>query len=491
MGRVSKSTKREPSKPLAVVAARIVQEALNEDVEFNTLARLASSDPGFAARVVATVNSGAFGLARQVSDVTQASKLIGVRGLRNLALSLVVSDMVPVGEDGGVLLANSLRRGVAARLIAEALSQKQLDEFFTSGLFLEIGILHGARNDLTLSGEIARVPSAHRPAYERACGRADHMQVGYALAVSFKLPAEVAEAVLHHHDPQPPASGIIARIAWAAERVAGAFEAADLQRGREEALTAFGTIGVAPKAAEEILARIPELVSEAASAFERELPSQETLDGLVQQANRRLVDMNRTYERLLRQLEQLVADNDQLTAQLRRANEELSSLAATDALTGLANRRSFEDAMKRDLSRAQRTGTPLSVLIIDVDHFKSVNDTYGHQIGDFVLKRIADVLRATLRTGDLPARWGGEEFVALLPGSPIDGAKIAAERIRTMLEQTLMATQGKQFKVTASLGVAAFGGSASPEAGAELIAKADAALYEAKRTGRNKVVLAR
>jgi diguanylate cyclase (GGDEF)-like protein len=485
------TTKREPSKPLAVVAARIVQEALNEDVEFNTLARLASSDPGFAARVVATVNSGAFGLARQVSDVTQASKLIGVRGLRNLALSLVVSDMVPVGEDGGVLLANSLRRGVAARLLAEALSQRQLDEFFTAGLFLEIGILHGARNDLTLSAEIARVPSAHRPAYERACGRADHMQVGYALAISFKLPAEVAEAVLHHHDPRPPAAAIFARVTWAAERVAGAFEAADLSLGREEALTAMAAIGVSPKAAEGVLARIPELVSEAASAFERELPSQESLEGLVQQANRRLVDMNRTYERLLRQLEQLVADNEQLTAQLRRANEDLSNLAATDSLTGLANRRSFEDSMKRDLSRAQRTAQPLCVLIVDVDHFKSVNDTYGHQVGDFVLTRVADVLRAALRTGDMPARWGGEEFVAILPGSTLEGGRIAAERIRSMLEQTLMATVGKSFHVTASLGVAEFTGAATPDAGVALVARADAALYEAKRSGRNKVVLAK
>src|SRR5215510_5113697 len=119
-----KKPAKDQSQPLAIVAARIVQEALNEDVDFNTLAQLAASDPGFAARVVATVNSGAFGLARQVSNIAQACKLIGVRGLRNLALSLVVSDMVPVGPDANVLLANSLRRAVAARLIGEALGER-------------------------------------------------------------------------------------------------------------------------------------------------------------------------------------------------------------------------------------------------------------------------------------------------------------------------------------------------------------------------------
>lgn len=487
---MAKATKRDASKPLAVVAARIVQEALNEDVEFETLSRLAASDPGFAARVVATVNCGAFGLARQVSDVAQACKLIGVRGLRNLALSLIVSDMVPVGEDGQVLLANSLRRGVTARLIAEALQQRQLDEFFTAGLFLEIGILHGARSDLSLSAEIARMPSAHRPAYERACGRQDHMQIGAALARSFKLPPEMADAVLYHHAAAVPTNGIISRVAWVAERFAGAFEAADLQRGHQDALAAAKAVGLQPPVAEDILSKIPQLVSEAASAFMRDLPTQENLDALMQQANRRLVDMNRTYERLMRQLEQLVADNEQLTDKLRHANDELSKLAATDPLTGLANRRSFDDALKRDISRAQRTGEPLCVLILDVDHFKVINDTHGHGFGDFVLTRIGDVLRSALRQGDFPARWGGEEFVALLPASPADGGKVVAERIRVTLEQTPIVAHGKTIRVTASFGVAEFVKDASADPIRPLIERADAALYEAKRTGRNKVVVA-
>ncbi|HET6331686.1 MAG TPA: diguanylate cyclase [Polyangiales bacterium] len=491
LAEVAKPSKREPSKPLAVVAARIVQEALNEDVDFATLARLAGSDPGFAARVVATVNSGAFGMSRQVSDVTQACKLIGVRGLRNLALSLVVSDMVPVGEDGAVLLANSLRRAVAARLIAEAIGERSLDEFFTMGLFLEIGILHGARTELAVSGEIARMPSAHRPAYERACGRQEHMHIGAALARSFKLPTEMGDAVLHHHAPAPPATGTLVRVGWAAERIAGAFEAADLERGREDAFAAAKAIGVPLAAVEGILARVPELVSETASAFNRELPTQESLESLVQDANRRLVDMNRTYERLLHQLEQLVSEKEQLTTQLRHVNDELSRLAGTDSLTGLANRRVFVDALRRDLSRAQRTSQPLSVLILDVDHFKSVNDTYGHAVGDVVLTRLAEVLRSTLRNGDLAARWGGEEFVALLPGSAIDGAKIAAERIRTALEQVEMSAPVANFRVTASFGVATIPvGAATPQEAPTLMERADAALYEAKRGGRNKVVAA-
>jgi diguanylate cyclase (GGDEF)-like protein len=375
-------------------------------------------------------------------------------------------------------------------LIAEALQQRQLDEFFTAGLFLEIGILHGARSDLSLSAEIARMPSAHRASYERACGRQDHMQIGAALARSFKLPPEMADAVLYHHAATVPATGVIARVAWVAERFAGAFEAADLQRAHQEALAAASAVGITAAVAEDILSKIPPLVAEAGSAFMRDLPAQEDIDALMQQANRRLVDMNRTYERLMRQLEQLVADNEQLTDKLRQANDELSKLAATDPLTGLSNRRSFVEALRRDVSRAQRTSEPLCVLILDVDHFKSINDTHGHGFGDFVLQRISDVLRSTLRTGDLPARWGGEEFVALLPASPADVGQIVAERVRAALEGTPIAAHGKTVRVTASFGVAAFEKDDSPDPGRALIDRADAALYEAKRTGRNKVVVA-
>jgi diguanylate cyclase (GGDEF)-like protein len=151
----------------------------------------------------------------------------------------------------------------------------------------------------------------------------------------------------------------------------------------------------------------------------------------------------------------------------------------------------FVDALRRDLSRAQRTSQPLSVLILDVDHFKSVNDTYGHAVGDVVLTRVAEVLRGALRSGELAARWGGEEFVALLPGSELSAAQIVAERVRVALEQAEMSAPLATFRVTASFGVASITlGAANPQEAPALMERADAALYEAKRGGRNKVVAA-
>jgi len=207
-------------------------------------------------------------------------------------------------------------------------------------------------------------------------------------------------------------------------------------------------------------------------------------------ANLRLVEMNNNYERVLVQLEQLIHEKDQLAAQLRRANEELATVAATDSLTGLPNRRAFEQALRRDLARAERSKEPLAVVMIDVDFFKKVNDTYGHATGDVVLRCLADVVRSTLRTGDIAARLGGEEFVALLPNANVEGGKIVAERLRAKLAATGMPGPAGSFNVSASFGVAAVQGAACRGADSSLLERADAALYEAKRSGRNRVVAA-
>ena len=481
--------RRKASKPLAVGATRIVQEALNDDVELSTLASLAEQDPGFAVRVVLAVNSGAFGLSRSVSDVRQACSLLGIRGLRNLALSLVVSDMVPVGADGTVLLVNSLRRAVSARLLAEAMREKHPDEYFTVGLFLEIGLLQGARDDLEAVANVSRLPALHRPTYERACGRVEHPVTGAELAKQLRLPEEHVRAVASHHAKEPP-QGMLARIAWCAERVAGAFEGGDVRAGRLDAISAMAQIGVPQNATADVLDRIPTLLGEAAAAFDRAIPAQEKLDELVSDANRRLVEMNNNYERVLVQLEQLIREKDQLASQLRRANEELATVAATDALTGLPNRRAFEQSLRRDLARAERSKEPVTVVMIDVDFFKKVNDTYGHATGDVVLRSVAEIVRSTLRTGDMAARLGGEEFVAVLPNANAEGGKIVAERLRTKLAATPMPGPSGPFHVTASFGVATVQGAACRGAEGPMLEKADAALYEAKRTGRNRVVVA-
>ena len=162
--------------------------------------------------------------------------------------------------------------------------------------------------------------------------------------------------------------------------------------------------------------------------------------------------------------------------------------ANTDGLTELPNRRHFEEALEAEISRAERFGGSLALILADLDDFKQVNDRYGHQTGDDVLQTFADILRATVREIDLPARYGGEEFAVLLPQTDLEGAHQLAERLRRALAARPMSTHpGGLVAVTSSFGVAAFPEAPTPAA---LFASADEALYRAKRSGKNCVVSA-
>ena len=161
--------------------------------------------------------------------------------------------------------------------------------------------------------------------------------------------------------------------------------------------------------------------------------------------------------------------------------------ARIDPVTGLANRRRAEEALAVELARAARFGGPVALVLADIDGFKAVNDRYGHHTGDRVLRALGEIMRATVREVDLPARWGGEEFVLVLPETDAAGAGVVADRVRRALARQPVSVAGGAIAVTASFGVAAAPPASSRD---ELVAAADAALYQAKRAGKNRVAVA-
>jgi diguanylate cyclase (GGDEF)-like protein len=178
-----------------------------------------------------------------------------------------------------------------------------------------------------------------------------------------------------------------------------------------------------------------------------------------------------------------------LQDELREKNQQLARLSTTDSVTGLRSRRFVTEALALEFLRSRRYGTALSVVMADIDHFKLVNDGYGHVAGDVVLRGVADLLRAMLRATDVAGRYGGEEFLIVLPHNAPDGAEVLAERWRRACEAAAFRSlSGEEIRATISLGIA--GCSARHRSPEDLIGEADAALYRAKEAGRNRTVRA-
>jgi diguanylate cyclase (GGDEF)-like protein len=192
---------------------------------------------------------------------------------------------------------------------------------------------------------------------------------------------------------------------------------------------------------------------------------------------------------LARAFNAMAAQLSQRERELVATNDRLTVMASIDMLSGLANRRGLQSRLDFEWLKAQQYNSELALLMIDVDHFKAVNDEYGHAVGDRALRAVADILRANTRVFDSVARYGGEEFVVVMPGVGLNDATVAAERLRAAIETTGFAWDARaRYRLTVSVGVASKGEvPGTPEA---LLHAADLALYAAKRGGRNRVEIA-
>jgi len=183
------------------------------------------------------------------------------------------------------------------------------------------------------------------------------------------------------------------------------------------------------------------------------------------------------------------ASNCPIYSEIERLNDEVKKLraeASTDSLTGLYNKRYFYNALLTEMDRTQRTGQPTTLVLVDLDHFKQINDRYGHVVGDKVLAHIAEILHNSLRKLDIPCRYGGEEFAVLLPSTPLLVAVQVTERLRQQISQREFASEGDRLAITASFGVDTFLAK-SQETAEDFVARVDKQLYQAKHNGRNCV----
>ena len=232
-------------------------------------------------------------------------------------------------------------------------------------------------------------------------------------------------------------------------------------------------------------------VEEAGDYFGLKIENSKSIQEILQEANIRLSLINLDYEQVNKQLVAAKIELEKLAEELKAKNKILDNLANVDGLTNVYNHRYFQNALAQEIDRADRNDTVLSLLLVDIDRFKIFNDTYGHQIGDFILSEFCTKLKSNIRSYDTLARYGGEEFAVILPSTGEEESLIVAEKLRKVIEETAFkkADNNTEYRLTASIGVC----SASPRkiedfSKNEFISRVDQALYQAKKQGRNLVM---
>ncbi len=469
---------RLPTIP--AVAVRVIELVQRPDVSLDELGAMIERDPALAARVLRMANSGFYGRPRSISRVRDAVLVLGLRTVKTLALGFTLVADLRAREGPGLdhtwLWQRSLYAAIVARAVAGRAGLRIGDEAFLGGLFHLLGViaLESALGDeyRAVAAEAGRDVALLRLRETERFG-VDHCRVGAALAERWNLPPALVDGVRHADDPSRAPLETAQLVMCIHAGAAGADVILGDRPGEQLAAlrTACERLGIAGGIADELVAGA--LADGTTLAATLDIPASCLEPEEV---------LARANEALLR----LTIESERENAALQAEREQLIQQASTDVLTGVANRRHFHEFLEEHFRLAARYGTPLSLFLVDLDHFKQLNDTYGHLVGDEVLRAVAARMRSVLRDADLLARFGGEEFVVVLPSTPLDGAVQSAERVREALASRPVEAAGQAIPVTASFGVSAYRADAlmTPE---WLIKEADLALYEAKRAGRNCV----
>jgi len=478
-------------------ALRLYRATFDDLTTLDELVALTSADPGIAAEVLRVANSARFVRGDGVRSLREALVVVGLRVVRRIALGVGARETTSrLGLPAALLEAfwwqSSVRAATCATL-ARGLGVNE-DEAFSIGLLQDLGLLillHEQPDRVAGWPWLFQVDVDARRSLELEFFHDDHARRFAVVAHAWGLPQNIVDAVCAHHDAErlatlPAATAVHARLAAVADVVA----AMPVHDPGDEAMhAAIAQLGL--RDASATLHELPRCCDETAIALGLTRPTLD-VDGLARAALRELVERGQREALRLIALERSIEERLVADEASKRAQAELWKKAYTDPLTGLGNRRAFDEAFERLLSECRRDGLPLSLLVFDVDHFKLVNDRFGHDAGDAVLRAIGAVLVRHTRASDVRARIGGEEFVVLLPGAGEAVGERIAEKIRATTAELNVQHEQHALAVTISAGgrtIPAVGDDL-PAAALRAFREADAALYLSKRRGRDRVTWA-
>lgn len=481
-----------PSPP--AVAARIIELGQDPDVSMGEVASAVSLDPALAAKILRIANSPLYGRRRKTDNLRQAFILLGLNGTMTMALSFsLVTAFSGEHQGGGLNYTLFWRRSVLAATTARVLAAHRRlpggEDYLLGALLQDIGMLALDRAIPGLYRDLGAIQSDQEAvrAVERERLGADHAAVGAWLLQRWSLPEILQQAVAGSHDPEAlqtdDSTRDFVRHTAAAGKLADVWlRDPQLALSEELACQLQSWFALDRESCVELLSTVAFELPDGAAAFDLELCDESTAQGILDQAREIL---------MLRNL-QVIHEAEQLyraTESLESRAQELEERNRRDAVTGLYNRAHLDFFLEQELARAREHGWPLSVAFIDMDHFKAINDNYGHQAGDAVLKAAAALIESGIRESDLAARYGGEEFVVVLPGVDAKLAERAASRLlRALREHAYSLPDGRTIRATASIGLASLSTPDQFRVVAEMLRAADDAVYVAKREGRDRVV---
>ena len=466
---------------LPAVALEILRMVRDPNADIHKMARLISSDPALSSKILKTVNSSFYGFGKTVSTISQALVILGLQSVRTLAMGFSLASSMNKVQARGFDMTRFWRRSVysavGARTLAEHLKLVQAEEAFLAGLLQDIGML---AMHSSLEGRYDQVvaASAHHGeliGQERQQLDLDHCQVGRAMADKWSLPPLLAVPVTCHHEPEqaPPELARVAKVVHVAWRFSEVFIRPEPAEAVLQAKSAAQSLlGVEGAEVERLLKKINTSTHEIADVLEVQIGERVNCQRILAEAREALLHMTLQTQRV--------------AAELQDRNADLQRAATTDTLTELDNRRCFDQAFAEAFDRARGGRRDLCALFVDVDHFKRVNDTYGHAAGDVVLRSIAQVIRSVAGE-NIAARYGGEEFVVLLVDAGLQSGSRLGESIRRGVEEARIEVQGQNLTVRVSVGVAGMEQGEFFQSAEHLLSYADRALYAAKRSGRNAV----
>lgn len=485
-----------PSPP--AVAVKILDAMQQDEAALTELAEIISVDPALTAKMLKVANSGIFACNGEIKNIHRAISILGTNIVKNIALSFIIAENFSKDDHCGFnhdyFWRHSVTSAVSAKLIAQELTY-QNDDIFVASLLQNIGMLVIAQ---TKGDEYKNLVTQ---SYSEEIGLIDletekygfnHQQVGYALLTSWNLPVTIAEPLLFHHQPEAATehNHNAAEILYFSSCLADIYlstGAAEKARLWQQQLN--DRFGLEKDRTLHLLDQAAASSCDMLSLFELEPGKIRPYSIMLQEANAELGKLHLSNEQLMLEMKEAKEKAERLAAELQDANTRLKELVYRDGLTGLYNHRFFQESLANELARANRYGSSVSLILFDIDHFKQVNDTYGHPAGDMVLMSISRAISSAVRPSDIVARYGGEEFAVILPETNAAGVKVFAARLRRCVEGIATLVEGQLIYVTISAGATTLTTEMPHTTKDKLIDAADRGLYISKQNGRNQVTV--